>query len=407
MPSNQGAVVTGSRNLENLVSVKETPFPQLEDDMIILKAVAYAVNPTDWKHILPESFASHLTSEILKKLGLGVRSLECVLGSLGSSVGYFVGKSFTLIQRGVVVGSDVSGIVESVGKNVTNFEKGDIVSASLHGGMNKNGGFSNYVMVSPNATIKFPRSQILRKPLSVGKHESSVIDSFEAAASIPVGLKTTALSFQYNLGIPPQESENKDDYLLIWGGATATGIIAIQIAKLIYGVKVITTASLKHHGKLQSLGADKTFNYNDLDVIEKLKEAGEHRIKYALDCVSSVETLQSVYDATEGSQDVRIDNLLFLNEKSINVKKGRKVVFTSTNGYLVDGRTHFGAKASTEMIDSYLEFWLNYLPSVLGKLKTAPLEVLPFGLESANEGLKLLIENKVSGSKLVFRNCKD
>ena len=88
MTVNRGAVITGSRNLDNLVSIKETPYPTLEDDMIIVKTVAYAVNPTDWKHILPELFVSHLTTNIFKKFAFGIYPLECLFGYVGSNVGY-------------------------------------------------------------------------------------------------------------------------------------------------------------------------------------------------------------------------------------------------------------------------------------------------------------------------------
>lgn len=401
MSKNQGATITGSRNLDNLVSINEIPYPTLEDDMIILRTVANAVNPTDWKHIFPEDFAKHLTLEAFKKLGLGVRSLENVFGAVGGSIGYFVGKNATYAQKGAVVGSDVSGIVEEVGKKVTKVKKGDFIGASLHGGMTKNGGFSKYVLVSENSAVKF--SHLLQSSVEPGQHPGAKITSFEAAASVPLGLKTVALSFHCHLGIPPHQSQNKEDYLLIWGGATATGILAIQIAKKVYGIKVITTASKKHHEALLSLGADKAFDYHDKDVIEQLKTAGQGKIKYALDCVSNVETFQSVYDATEGSSDVCLDNLLFLNAKLINTRKNHQAKFVSTNAYLVDGRRHFGKKASKELLDQYLDFWHNYLPPIVEQLQTAPLKVLQPGLESANEGLRLLIENKVSGEKVVFR----
>lgn len=407
MTINKAAEATGSRSLGKLVQVKEVPYPELEDDMIIIKAVAYAVNPTDWKHIYPESFVSSVLAGSFRKLGLGISAFESPLAGAGAHIGCFVGKRLTFFQKGVVVGSDVSGIVEETGKKVTKVKKGDTVAASLHGGISKNGGFSNYVMVSENATIKFPPSWLLKDMLSTGKHSGSNINSFETAATVPVGLKTVALSFNYHLKIPPDINKNRNDYILIWGGATATGILAIQIAKLVYGIKVIATASKRNHDTLLSLGADKVFDYRDSDIVEKLRDSGEQKIKYAMDCVSSPETFQSVYDATEGSDNPSINNLLFLNEKSITTKPNRKVNITFTDAYLIDGRVHFGAKALDEMISSFLEFWDNYLPPILDKIKTTSLEVLPAGLQSANEGLRLLIENKVSGGKVVFRNSEN
>lgn len=62
-----------------------------------------------------------------------------------------------------------------------------------------------------------------------------------------------------------------------------------------------------------------------------------------------------------------------------------------------------GMKALPGVIESYLVYWNNLLPPILGQIKTAPLQVLSPGLLSANEGLRLLIENKVSGRKVVFR----
>jgi NADPH:quinone reductase-like Zn-dependent oxidoreductase len=48
------------------------------------------------------------------------------------------------------------------------------------------------------------------------------------------------LSFTSNLNI---KTEDSGKFILIWSGATATGIIAIQIAKLGFGLKVINAAS--------------------------------------------------------------------------------------------------------------------------------------------------------------------
>lgn len=343
-------------------------------------------------------------SGFFRKLGLGILPLVNAFGTAGSTLGNCLGKTFSFVQKGVVLGTDVSGVVVDVGKNVTRVKKGDIVAGSVHGGISKYGAFSDFVMVAESSILKFDPSQISREALNPGEYPSSKVNSYEAAASVALAIKTTGISFHHNLKIPANKDENQGNFVLIWGGATATGYVAIQVAKLVYGLKVITTASSKHHKTLLALGADKAVDYNDLDVIAQIREAGHNNIRYALDCVSSVDTLQQVYDATEGSENVRIDNLLFLDEKLIKRKPERKVTFTSTNGYLADGRRHFGIKASPEMMKEYLEFWNDYAPTVLDKIKTAPLYVLPTGLESANEGLKMMVENKVNGKKVVFRN---
>ena len=82
------AAVVPEGELSKLAEVKDIPKPSINDDQILIKSKAYAINPTDWKHIV-----------------------------------------YKLSKPGDVIGSDVSGVVEEVGSNVTNFKK---VMLSVH-----------------------------------------------------------------------------------------------------------------------------------------------------------------------------------------------------------------------------------------------------------------------------------
>lgn len=401
MPVNSGAVITGSRNFDNLVSVKNIPYPKLGDKEIIVEGVAYAMNPTDWKHILPESLVSHVTSDVGKFLGFGFRSILEPLGSIGASVGNFLGKRMTVVQSGKTLGCDVAGRVVEVGSKVKGFQKGDLVCTSVHGATSKNGAFAKYVLAHPNATMKW--DHLSDEPLTPGQYHGAKVDTFERAATLSVGMTTVGLSLYCHLGL----RKGDDNYLLIWGGASATGILAIQVAKQLFGIKVIAIAAAHNHDFLRSLGADILFDYKEEGVVEKIKSAGSGHIKYAFDCVASPKTIQMVYDATEGLGDVRIENLLFLNENHVVTKPDRKVIFTSAVAYTVDGARHLGKRASPEVLKDFVVFWNELLPPVLKNIKTAPMEVLPQGLESANLGLRMLIENTASGRKVVFRKKDD
>ncbi|KAK6462412.1 zinc-binding oxidoreductase alcohol dehydrogenase [Scheffersomyces coipomensis] len=304
-------------------------------------------------------------------------------------------------------GSDAAGIVTKVGKNVKGFEIGDYVSTTLHGNYRPDrGAFAEYVIADPSTTVKYDKSTFLSEPLPVGNVPSSVINTFEGAAAITLSLATVGLSFSNSLKIKPNKAENASKYILIWGGATSTGIVGIQIAKLVYGLKVITTASKKHHEFLKSLGADETFDYRESNVVDQIKKAANGKIYYAFDTVSSTETYQQTYDATIGSPTESFDNLLFQTKANIKTESGNNARFSSTVVYLANGETlNLGQEIipSKELLDDYNHFWLELLPPYIKDLKNPNLRVLKPGFESVNEALDLLREDKISGEKVVFR----
>ncbi|KAK6462415.1 zinc-binding oxidoreductase alcohol dehydrogenase [Scheffersomyces coipomensis] len=366
MSSIKICVSTGSESKGELTTISSGDFPQINDDQILFKGVAYALNPTDWKHML-----NHW-------------------GAPGS-----------------ISGSDAAGIVTQVGKNVKGFEVGDYVSTTLHGNYRPDrGAFAEYVIADPVITIKYDKTKFLAEPLSAGQTDSSIINSFEGAAAITLSLATVGLSFSNSLKIKPNKAENASKYILIWGGATSTGIVGIQIAKLVYGLKVITTASKKHHEFLKSLGADETFDYRESNVVDQIKKVANGKIYYALDTVANNETFQQTYDATIGSPTEAFDNLLSLTKEDIKTESDNHSRFASSLVYLVDGKPHSLGSViypTQELLDDYHQFWYELLPPYVPYLKNPNLRVLKPGFKSVNEGLELLRDDKISGEKLVFR----
>ncbi|RCK66540.1 hypothetical protein Cantr_03556 [Candida viswanathii] len=149
---------------------------------------------------------------------------------------------------------------------------------------------------------------------------------------VSLGLCTVAQSFSHYLKLGKRAQSG--DSILIGGGATATGVLAIQVAKLVYNLNVIATASPRNHEYLKELGADYVIDYNDADVVNKIKAIG--KVKFALDTVSDARTYQKVYDATEGTSEVYLDNLLNLTADSIKTDPKREgtVKFGQTLAYL-------------------------------------------------------------------------
>lgn len=374
--SNHAAVFNGNKDPKyNFFTIEEVPKPSsVPANRILIKAEAYAANPTDWKHFV---------------FGLG--------------------------KKGVIGGSDVAGVVEEVGSDVKGFAKGDYVALWQHGNFEEGkGSFQDFVIIDPILTIKLDKT-IFRsdeKPLAVGPSTLGFVDTFEGAASLALGLSTVGMSFANQLKLKADDPTNKDSYILIWGGATATGVLAIQVAKHIYGLKVIATASLKHEDFLKSLGADAVVDYNDKLAVTIIKSVGGSNIKYALDTVLTKETFQSVYDATADTDNVRFDNLLGLDGDSIKTDPSRKVaLWGKTLAYVVNGEPFdgfaFTTKPTPGLAEDYGHFWHELLPAFLPKLKHSNLRVLAPGLALANEALYLLANNEVSGEKVVWRSEQD
>lgn len=84
--------------------------------------------------------------------------------------------------------------------------------------------------------------------------------------------------------LKPSAPSTDKEIILIWGGSTAVGHHAVQLAAH-SGLRVFVTASPSAHATLKELGAEACFDYKDSDVVAKLKEASGDRIVYGFDTV--------------------------------------------------------------------------------------------------------------------------
>ncbi|KAH7057113.1 chaperonin 10-like protein, partial [Macrophomina phaseolina] len=135
------------------------------------------------------------------------------------------------------VGCDMSGRVVQVGTAVTKpFAPGDRIAGLVYGqriGHPDSGAFADYCLVKEGLALHIP---------------DSVSDA--EAATLGVGITTIGQ------GIPPPPT------LLIYGGSTATGLFALQFARL-SGWRTVTTCSPRNAAKCAALGASAVFDYAD------------------------------------------------------------------------------------------------------------------------------------------------
>ena len=94
----------------------------------------------------------------------------------------------------------------------------------------------------------------------------------EDASTLGVGISTVGQGLYQSLELPLPGSGKADIPLLIYGGSTATGSLAIQFA-IHSGCEVITTCSPRNAPFVKSLGASEAFDYNDPECGKKVRRS--------------------------------------------------------------------------------------------------------------------------------------
>ncbi|TRX98052.1 hypothetical protein FHL15_001262 [Xylaria flabelliformis] len=333
------------------VAIEEVPLPKLRDDYVLVKVNAVGINPTDWKHI-----------------------------------------DFGIAKAGSRIGCDYAGIVEAIGSRVTKqFKKGDRISGVVHGGdetQHENGAFANHIVAKGDVQIKTPHNV-----------------SDEEAATLGISISTVGQGLYRTLGLPlPVEAAQGVQYILIYGGSTATGIFGIQFARL-SGLKVVTTASPHNFEYLKCLGADAVFDYKSPTVADDIRKYTNNTLKLAWDCTGFGGPIVAGSLSSEGGKyasimPVRKEEVLAVNP---NVDGPYVTLMYSIFGERVIKGDEIPANHEEfEFAKTFWEISRQLLEE--GKLK-APRTVVNkggYGLKGVLKGLDELRANNVSGEKLVY-----
>jgi NADPH:quinone reductase-like Zn-dependent oxidoreductase len=179
---------------------EEAPLPRIEADDALVRVHAAGVNPVDWK--VREGYLEEMMPHSLP----------------------------------LILGWDLSGVVEAVGDSVTNVKVGDEIFADAE--IARDGAYAEYIAVK--ASLLAP------KPKSLSHIE---------AASLPIAALTVWQSLFETAKLQAGQT------VLIHAAAGGVGTIAVQLAKW-KGAHVIGTASSRNHDFLWSLGADELVDYN-------------------------------------------------------------------------------------------------------------------------------------------------
>jgi putative PIG3 family NAD(P)H quinone oxidoreductase len=183
-------------------------------------------------------------------------------------------------------GLECSGTIAEVGEGVTGWRPGDRVCALLSGG-----GYAEQVAIPAGQLLPAPKATTLIEAAALPETACTVYSNVFQGARLAAG-----------------------ETLLIHGGGSGIGTMAIQLAKQA-GVTVAVTAGSQ--AKLEAcaaLGADITINYRDEDWVAELKDAtGGHGADVILDIIGAAYLARNI-DAL--AMDGRISN--------IGMQQGRK-----------------------------------------------------------------------------------
>jgi NADPH2:quinone reductase len=180
--------------------------------------------------------------------------------------------SFAGLEPPVVLGSDVSGVIEELGAGVEDLAPGDEVYYTPEiFGPGSNGGYAEYNLVRAGIVAK--------KPASI---------SHEEAAAVPLAGGTAYEVLVRRLRLRVGET------VLIHGGAGGVGSFAVQIAHSA-GARVIATAGPDNQETLRDLGADVAVDYTRTSVADvALEETDGAGVDAVFDCVGGATVMESI-----------------------------------------------------------------------------------------------------------------
>ncbi|KAH8422617.1 zinc-binding alcohol dehydrogenase family protein [Aspergillus melleus] len=346
----QGAItIQGPNSLRWSTNVA---IPEITADQILVQTKAVALNPSDWKMI-----------------------------------------DNATVTPGPVSGGDFAGIVVQRGSKVRGVELGDRVFAYVFGANPahpSDGAFAEYVAAVPDLCFRMPPSM-----------------TFETGASLGLGLMTVGLVFK-SFGLRPFESPSPNlrvkPYVLIYGGSTATGTLAIQLFKH-HGFLPVATCSPRNFDLVRGLGAEAVFDYASSTCKEDIRAHTKGQLAYAMDAIADSRATTVCYGAI-GEAGGRYTALEAYPERLRGRRKKVKpdwILCPTIFGERIDLAGSYQRVALPEDREFAVR-WAVHCNALLkaGKLQAHPIQVQPGGLQRIIHDLGLLRQKQVSGKKLVY-----
>jgi NADPH:quinone reductase-like Zn-dependent oxidoreductase len=217
-PATMKAVVVNEYGGPEVLKYQDAPKPEPKNDELLVRVMGAAVNPVD-------------TYVRQGKLSLGGQ-----------------------MHGPIIIGYDISGVVEKTGADANKFKAGDEVYCYLS--VMRGGGYAEFAVAKESETALKPKNI-----------------NFVEAAAVPLAA-TTAWQ-----ALVDKAKIEKGQTVLIYGGSGGVGSFAVQIAKA-RGAKVSATASTAHQALLKQLGVDQAIDYTTTKFEDVVKD-----VDVVLNCV--------------------------------------------------------------------------------------------------------------------------
>ncbi len=178
-----------------------------------------------------------------------------------------------------ILGLEVSGEIAAVGAEVTRWHAGDKVCALLPGG-----GYADYAVAQADLCLPIPRS-------------ISIVN----AASLPEA------AFTVWCNIIEIGKFMRGDVVLVHGGSSGIGSLAVQLIVALGGTVFVTAGSNEKCAYCMRLGAAVAVNYKTQDFIAAVKDAtAGHGVNIILDMVGGDYLARNVEALASGGRLVSI-----------------------------------------------------------------------------------------------------
>ncbi|KAH6683992.1 putative zinc-binding dehydrogenase family oxidoreductase [Halenospora varia] len=333
---------------------RNAPIPHLSTDQILVQVKVVALNPCDYK--MAERFPSEGASD------------GCDFSGTVVGIGYQAGQDYT-------------------------FKLGDRVFGAVHGSNPidlEAGSFAQYVAIDGGFLFKTPAR----------------ISDDTAAGIGGTGLGTLGLALFKSLALPgtPDKPVDNGEVVLVYGGSTSVGTLAMQLLKL-SGYRAIATCSPKNFDFVRSNGAEEVFDYRDPELSDRIRKYTKNALRYVLDVITEAKTMKHCYAAIgrAGGKYTCLENY----PEHLHTRRTVKpelVMGIAILGKRIALDHGYGSDANPELREFGIA-WYQTLQRLLdeGKLKAHPIRVLSGGFDGILSGLPLLKSKAVSAQKLVVR----